>query len=104
MYYSSTLVHYCNCTSVDLELDLGPFLCRPKMVDSAKLMRLRSLDSANYPDSGRACCAKTQVFVTGPRIDVDCDVLHIDTTQSSSIHGAYDCILTRTREKGVGVL
>ena len=33
-------------------------------------------------------------LVTGPRIDEDCDVLHIDTTQSASIHGAYDCVDT----------
>ena len=29
-------------------------------------------------------------LVTGPRIDVDCNVLYVDTIQSSSIHGAYD--------------
>ena len=28
--------------------------------------------------------------MTGPRIDVDCNVLYVDTIQSSSIHGAYD--------------
>ena len=35
--------------------------------------------------------------MTGPRIDLDCIVLHIDTLQSSSILGAYDSPLKNTR-------
>ena len=34
--------------------------------------------------------------VTGPRIDVDCNVLYVDTIQSSSIHGAYDSTIVQT--------
>ena len=33
---------------------------------------------------------KSVNFVTGPRIDEDCNVLHIDTIQSTSILGALD--------------
>ena len=41
----------------------GRSLCKPKMADSAKLMRLRSTDSCKLPRLRSACCTKSEVFI-----------------------------------------